>query len=68
MKSKSQTAPTSSMQPDVNGTNGHLPDAKVKVEEKMDESQLARLATGVTIDAAPSSTAHVSDVWPTRDP
>lgn len=62
MMSKSQTAPKSSMQPDVNGVNGHLPDAKVKVEEKMDESQLTRLATGVTIDAGPSSVAHVSDV------
>lgn len=62
MKSKSQNAPKSSMQPDVNGVNGHLPDAKVKVEEKMDESQLTRLATGVTIDAGPSSAAHVSDV------
>ncbi|KAI9572261.1 Bromodomain-containing protein [Boletus coccyginus] len=58
MKSKSQTAPTSTMQPDVNGVNGRLPDAKVKVEEKMDESQLTRLATGVTIDAGPSSTTH----------
>ncbi|KAF8556086.1 Bromodomain-containing protein [Imleria badia] len=58
MKSKSQTAPTSSMQPDLNGMNGHIPDAKVKVEEKMDESQLTRLATGVTVDAGPSSTAH----------
>ncbi|KAF8441598.1 Bromodomain-containing protein [Boletus edulis BED1] len=57
MKSKSQTAPTSSMQPDINGVNRHIPDAKVKVEEKMDESQLTRLATGVTID---SSTTHVS--------
>ncbi|KAG8213621.1 hypothetical protein J3R82DRAFT_10306 [Butyriboletus roseoflavus] len=60
MKSKSQTAPKSSMQPDVNGMNGYLPDAKVKVEEKMDESQLTRLATGVTIDAGPSSAAHHS--------
>lgn len=67
MKSKSQTAPTSTVQPDVNGVNGRLPDAKVKVEEKMDESQLTRLATGVTIDAGPSSTTHVSDVWHARD-
>lgn len=64
MKSKSQTAPKSSMQPDMNGVNvnGHLPDAKVKVEEKMDESQLTRLATGVTIDAGPSFAARVSDI------
>ena len=68
MKSKSQTAPTSSKQPDVNGVNGHVPDAKVKVEDKMDESQLTRLATGVTVDAGPSSTTHVSHVWPVHDP
>lgn len=68
MKSKSQSAPTSSKQPDMNGVNGHIPDAKVKVEDKMDESQLTRLATGVTIDAGPSSTTHVSNIWPVRDP
>lgn len=56
------------MQPDVNGVNGHLPDAKVKVEEKMDESQLTRLATGVTIDAGLSSAAHVSDIWLVHGP
>lgn len=64
MKSKSQTAPTSSMQPDMNGINGRISDLKVKVEDKMDESQLNRLATGVTIDAGPSSVTHVSDVPP----
>lgn len=63
MKSMPQTALPSSIQPDVNGVNGHLLDAKVKVEDKMDESQLTRLATGVTIDAGPSSTTHVSDIF-----
>ncbi|KAF8840527.1 Bromodomain-containing protein [Paxillus ammoniavirescens] len=51
MKSKTQKAPALN----VNGVNGHVPDAKIKVEEKMDESQLTRLATGVTVDAGPSS-------------
>lgn len=55
------------MQLDLNGMNGHIPDPKVKVEEKMDESQLTRLATGVTIDAGPSSTARVSDVYTIHD-
>lgn len=55
-----QSAPTSGKQLDVNGVNGHVPDTKVKVEDKMDESQLTRLATGVTIDAGPSSMPHVS--------
>ncbi|KAI0743462.1 histone acetyltransferase GCN5 [Daedaleopsis nitida] len=40
----------------TNGVNGH--DAKVKVEDKMDEGQLSRLATGVTVDASgPASAA-----------
>ncbi|KAI1794092.1 hypothetical protein LXA43DRAFT_997618 [Ganoderma leucocontextum] len=40
----------------VNGINGR--DSKVKVEDKMDEGQLSRLATGVTVDAAgPASAA-----------
>ncbi|KAL4074221.1 Bromodomain-containing protein [Scleroderma citrinum] len=58
MKSKSQTAPsaTDDVKPDVRGVNGHATDTKVKVEEKMDESQLTRLATGVTIDAGTSGT------------
>lgn len=35
----------------VNGmTNGH--DARVKVEDKMDDAQLNRLAAGVPVDAA----------------
>lgn len=41
----------------VNGTNGH--DAKIKVEDKMDESQLTRLATGVTVDSGTVNSAGV---------
>ncbi|KAL4250023.1 Histone acetyltransferase GCN5 [Abortiporus biennis] len=60
MKSKAQSAPTSMPppteeqraemeRPTTNGVNGH--DVKVKVEDKMDEGQIDRLATGVTVDA-----------------
>ena len=61
MKSKSQKAPsaTNDVKPDVRGMNGHVADAKVKIEEKMNESQLTRLATGVTIDAGLSLSAAV---------
>ncbi|KAI8993065.1 hypothetical protein BD414DRAFT_483199 [Trametes punicea] len=60
MKAKAQTAPTNIPPPTDEEahemTNGR--DAKVKVEEKMDEGQLSRLATGVTVDAAgPASAA-----------
>lgn len=68
MKSKAHTAPIAlpppteqerkdMTHPASNGVNGH--GIKVKVEDKMDEGQLDRLATGVTVDAggAPSSTA-----------
>ena len=41
----------------INGVNGR--DAKVKVEDKMDEGQLSRLATGVTVDAAGPASAAV---------
>ena len=41
----------------LNGINGR--DTKVKVEEKMDESQLNRLATGVTVDAGGTTHAVV---------
>ena len=67
MKSKAQTAPASMQPPtgreqaemngEVNGINGR--DAIVKIEEKMDESQLNRLATGVTVDAAGTTHAVV---------
>ncbi|KAI6045992.1 hypothetical protein EDC04DRAFT_3103553 [Pisolithus marmoratus] len=57
MKSKSQTAPsaTDDVKPGGGSVNGHVSGAKIKVEEKMDESQLTRLATGVTVDAGPSA-------------
>jgi histone acetyltransferase len=45
-------------QPQINGiTNGH--DPAVKVEDMMDESQLTRLAAGVTVDTARGATAGV---------
>ncbi|KAH9931087.1 uncharacterized protein BXZ73DRAFT_47487 [Epithele typhae] len=65
MKSKAHTAPANMPPPTAQereemrpaqAVNGH--DAKVKVEDKMDEGQLTRLATGVTMDAAgPASAA-----------
>ncbi|CAL1707312.1 unnamed protein product [Somion occarium] len=66
MKSKAHTAPahvappTDQQRADMtippsNGMNGH--EAKVKVEDKMDESQLTRLASGVTVDAGGAVTA-----------
>ncbi|PIL36145.1 hypothetical protein GSI_01805 [Ganoderma sinense ZZ0214-1] len=64
-KAKASTAPANLPPPTdeereemrhVNGLNGR--DARVKVEDKMDEGQLSRLATGVTVDAAgPASAA-----------
>jgi histone acetyltransferase len=58
-KSKGHTAPTSLLPPTgqdqvemnskLSGMNGYEP--KVKIEDKMDENQLTRLATGVTVDA-----------------
>ena len=41
----------------VNGVNGH--EAKVKVEDKMDETQLSRLTAGVPVDAVGRSSAGV---------
>ncbi|THH01959.1 hypothetical protein EW026_g825 [Hermanssonia centrifuga] len=66
MKSKAQTAPTSKLPPNQEqraemarppskGVNGH--EFKMKVEDKMDESQLTRLATGVTVDAGGQASA-----------
>ncbi|CDO75344.1 hypothetical protein BN946_scf184966.g12 [Trametes cinnabarina] len=56
MKAKAQTAPTNIPPPEEESVNGH--EATVKVEEKMDEGQLSRLATGVTVDASgPASAA-----------
>lgn len=61
MKSKAQTAPTGDKRPEKNGiVNGRSSDMKVKVEDKMDEGQLTRLATGVTVDTGPVSSAVVS--------
>ncbi|KAI0630310.1 hypothetical protein C8Q77DRAFT_1137435 [Trametes polyzona] len=60
MKAKAQTAPANIPPPGEdearrsNGVNG------VKVEEKMDEGQLSRLATGVTVDAAGPASATPS--------
>ncbi|KAH8107246.1 hypothetical protein BXZ70DRAFT_1004111 [Cristinia sonorae] len=42
--------------PQVNGINGHQ--VVVKVEDKMDESQLTRLVTGVTVDAGGTASAN----------
>lgn len=77
MKKKAHIAPTSLAPPvgeeqalmnrKINGINGH--EAKIKVEDKLDESQLKRLAAGVPVDAARetgvclnSASLHVSDV------
>ncbi|KAG2150897.1 hypothetical protein DEU56DRAFT_778957 [Suillus clintonianus] len=61
MKSKAQTAPTGDKRPEKNGVpNGRSSDLKVKVEDKMDEGQLTRLATGVTVDTGPASSAAPS--------
>lgn len=65
-KAKASTAPANLPPPTdeereemrhVNGLNGR--DARVKVEDKMDEGQLSRLATGVTVDAAGPASAAV---------
>lgn len=67
-KSKAQTAPAHIAPPTeeeraemvsqpTNGANGHP--VVVKVEDKMDESQLTRLVTGVTVDASGAPSAHV---------
>ena len=66
MKSKAHTAPAhippptdaeraDMERPQVNGKNA--PDFAVKVEDKMDESQLSRLVTGVTVDAGSGPTS-----------
>jgi histone acetyltransferase len=63
MTSKSQTAPTGDKGPgpEKNGAaNGRSFDLKVKVEDKMDEGQLTRLATGVAVDTGPASSTVVS--------
>lgn len=54
MKSKPQTGPNAEDKgetaPKTNGIKSH--ETKVKVEEQMDEVQLNRLATGVTVDSS----------------
>jgi len=66
--STAQTAPVSIPPPSgdvLAEMNGEIPfqslsEVAVKVEEQMDESQLDRLATGVTVDTAvPSSSSSV---------
>lgn len=67
MKAKAQTAPVnipppneeerSHMQRGSKGVNGR--GSQVKVEDKMDEGQLSRLATGVTVDASGPASATV---------
>lgn len=69
-KSVAHTQPTSRAPPTdeeraemdrpTNGLNGH--DATVKVEDKMDERQLNRLATGVTVDASSGASTDVGRV------
>ena len=67
-KSKAHTAPitkappteqerTDMAIPSTKGINGHEP--KVKMEDKLDESQLTRLASGVTVDASNAASANV---------
>ncbi|KAG6880207.1 hypothetical protein C0992_003871 [Termitomyces sp. T32_za158] len=65
---KAQTAPASLLPPSelekaqmnggVNGVNGHV--NGVKVEDVMDQSQLSRLAAGVTVDTGATAPAGVS--------
>ncbi|KAJ7496124.1 hypothetical protein B0H11DRAFT_1716448 [Mycena galericulata] len=58
IKSKGQTAPVSLSPPipmaqDQDGMNGDAPHRpQIKVEDKMDEEQLTRLTTGVTLDSS----------------
>lgn len=67
MKSKAQTAPTATpsgeqteMNGQANGFNGH--ETQIKIEEQMDESQLTRLATGVTVDTGGTANAAVRKI------
>ncbi|KII92810.1 hypothetical protein PLICRDRAFT_104366 [Plicaturopsis crispa FD-325 SS-3] len=63
MKSKAQTAPASIAPPTgaeqalMNGDDANEYEAKIKVEDKMDEGQLSRLVTGVTVDAGGMTSA-----------
>lgn len=61
MTSKAQTAPIGDKRPGKNGAaKSRSSDTKVKVEDKMDEGQLTRLATGVAVDTGPASSIVVS--------
>lgn len=70
MKFKAHTAPTSiapptgEVQAEMNGEiqpiNGH--ETAIKVEDRLDEGQLDRLATGVTVDTADSATTTAVSV------
>ena len=72
MKSKAQTAPISIPAPTeqekadmvrpANGINGH--GKNVKVEDRLDEGQLTRLATGVTVDAGVTGSVAVTFLYP----
>ena len=58
--SAAQTAPVSIPPPSgdlLAEMNGQVPPIAVKVEEQMDEGQLDRLATGVTVDTATASSS-----------
>lgn len=50
----------------MNGrANGQMNlEAKVKFEEKLDDRQLSRLATGVTVDSGVAAPTPVSDLRP----
>lgn len=43
----------------VNGAVSGKHDARIKVEDQIDEGQLKRLATGVTVDSAVSSVTAI---------
>ncbi|KAJ7076334.1 hypothetical protein B0H15DRAFT_864193 [Mycena belliarum] len=61
LKSKGQTAPaslpppTGQEQEEMNGIASPHPQLRIKEEDKMDEEQLTRLTTGVTLDSGPDS-------------
>ncbi|KAK7005657.1 histone GCN5 superfamily [Favolaschia claudopus] len=61
MKTKGQTAPVSLPPPSAQEqeeSNGVVPPPpQIKLEDKMDEEKLTRLATGVTVDSGPGAPA-----------
>jgi histone acetyltransferase len=67
LKTKGLTAPTSiapptgTVQAEMNGQIApHEDQPRVKVEDRMDEGQLARLATGVTVDTCRTTATTVN--------